>query len=190
MISKRHAFIKQKWIYKNRCIRLGHSLSYRQENAMTWTVSFHFPSNNVVLLSRNYSNKLQPIYNNSLTLNVFTPKNNKNKSTANIADILCGIFPQLQIPLVQNDVKHSGVFYPELTAKWLLEAAREGWTDESYFSLVVFVFLWLWESMNGLVLLFVQRSLSFCRSQKRAVFIQQTRCKWAIQLFVKAILPL
>lgn len=47
---------------------------------MTWTVSFHFPSNNVVLLTRKYSsNKLQPIYNNSLTLNLFAPKTKKKK---------------------------------------------------------------------------------------------------------------
>ncbi len=111
---------------------IGHSLSYRQENAMTWTVSFHFPSNNVVLPTRKYSNKLQPIYNNSLTLNLFAPKNKKN----NLLQILqksSVVYPQLQIPLFHKGVKHSGVFYPELTAEWLLEAAHEGWTDESDF---------------------------------------------------------
>ncbi len=189
MISKRQftfdmALLSRKEFIKID-IRLGHSLSYRQANAMTWTVSFHFPSNNVVLLTRNYSNQLQSIYNNSLALHLFTPKNNKKIYCKYCRNPLWHFhsfrshFPRMmwniQVCFIQN---------------LLLEAAHEGWTDESDFSLDVFVFLWLWESMNDLVLLFAQRSLSFCRSQKRAVFIQQTRCKWAIQLFVKTILPL
>lgn len=57
----------------------GHSISYRHENAMTWTVSIHFPSNYVVLLTRKYSNKLQPIYNNSLTLKFICTKEQEKK---------------------------------------------------------------------------------------------------------------
>ncbi len=94
-------------------IRLGHSLSYRQANAMTWTVSFHFPSNNVVLLTRNYSNQLQPIYNNSLTLN--TPKNNKTIYCKYCRNPLWH-FHSFRSHCPRMVFTHSGVFYPELTS--------------------------------------------------------------------------
>ncbi len=147
---------------------IGHSLSYRQENAMTWTVSFHFPSNNVVLPTRKYSNKLQPIYNNSLTLNLFAPKNKKN----NLLQILqksSVVYPQLQIPLSIKVWNIQVCFIQNLLLSDFLKLHMK---DEQM--KVIFVFLWLWESMNSaqtLMLLFARRTLSFCRSQKRGVFM-------------------